>query len=177
MALRVAAQLHTQLTTLGRMHSLFDPMFTSNQPDETGRIPAFNAGQIRILSVDHDSGSVEVPFFMRFVRRHPVMKECIVCTDEVYDIDYGSVEEWLEFCQGFHGDWMWKILLFPQKLGLECSHPIDFCITCLQRHLTTQLEQYGRSRCSQLACPSEGCSRRLTYDEIRLYAAPDTFST
>lgn len=175
-ALRIASALHTQLSSIGRMRSFFDPKFTNTEPDETGRIPTFKPGKIRMISVDHDGGSIQVPLFMRFLRRQRIAKECSVCTDEFYDVDFGSVEEWLDFCAGFHGEWMWKVLQFPVKLGLECSHEIDFCTGCLEKHLKSQLEQYGRSRCNQVACPSDGCGRRLAYDEVRLYAKPKTFA-
>ncbi|CAM1509001.1 Fc.00g027400.m01.CDS01 [Cosmosporella sp. VM-42] len=174
-ALSIACTLHTQLVSVGRMHSLFDSMFTNTEPDHTGRIPAFKPGKIRMISVDHNGGSIQVPLFMRFLRRRRTPTECAVCTDELFDVEFGSLEEWLDLCTGFHGDWMWEILQYPVKLRLECNHDIDFCTGCLQRHLETQLEQYGRSRCDQLACPSDGCSRRLTYDEVRLYAKPETF--
>jgi hypothetical protein len=176
-ALGVASRLHGQLVTVGRMHSLFDPAFASTHPDDTGRIPPFNPGQIKMLSVDHEKGAIVIPFFIRFIKRQATIKECAVCADELYDVDYQSVEEWIDCCQGFHGDWMWKVLLFPEKLGFECGHPIDFCVSCLQRHLEAQLQQYGRARCGQLACLSEGCGRRLSYEEIRLYASAETFST
>lgn len=174
-ALAIACKLHNQLISVGRMRSFFDPKFNNPEPDDTGRIPPFRPGKIRIISVDHGGGSIQVPLFVRFLRRQRKFTECAVCTEELYDLEFGSAEEWLDLCAGFHGDWMWRILQFPMKLAQECKHDIDFCTRCLQRHLKTQLEQYGRSKCDQLACPADGCSRRLTYDEIRLYAEPTTF--
>lgn len=159
------------------MHSFFEPAFTNTQPDETGRIPAFKPGKILMVSVDHDGGSIDVPLFVRFLRRQKTAKECTICTDELFDIDFGSVREWMDSCAGFHGQWMWKTLLFPVKLGLNCSHEINFCSGCLEKHLKSQLEQYGRSRCDQLACPSDGCGRRLAYGEVQLYAKSRTFET
>ncbi|KAM0438525.1 hypothetical protein ACHAPT_001274 [Fusarium lateritium] len=174
-ALRIAARMHSQLAIFGRMYSLFDPAFNNTEPDEAGRIPPFNPGSVKMIRVDHEGGSIPVPLFIRFIRRQRRPKECAVCTDEFFDVDFASVEEWLDLCAGFHGEWMWKILLFPVKLGMGCNHEIDFCTGCLEQHLKTQLEQYGRNRCDQLACPSDGCARRLDYDEIRLYAEPETF--
>lgn len=175
-ALQIAANLHTQLATVGRMYSLFDPVHANREPDDAGRIPPFNPGKIRMIKVDHGPSSITVPLFMRFIKRQRTPKECAVCTDEFFDVCYNSVEEWLDLCAGFHGEWMWKILLFPVKLGSECGHEIDFCTGCLQQHLKTQLQQYGRNRCDQLACPSDGCARRLSYEEIRLYAEDETFA-
>ncbi|KAK1767421.1 hypothetical protein QBC33DRAFT_586704 [Phialemonium atrogriseum] len=174
-ALGIASALHTQLASLGPMHSLFEPAFRDTEPDETGRVPAFRPGKIWMISVDHGGGSIRVPLFVRFFRRQRTGKECTVCTDEIFDVEFGSVEEWLDLCAGFHGQWMWHILRFPAKLGLECSHEIDFCTGCLEKHIDSQLEQFGRSRCDQLACLSDRCGRRLSYDEVRLYAKPSTF--
>ncbi|EEU33998.1 uncharacterized protein NECHADRAFT_85406 [Fusarium vanettenii 77-13-4] len=174
-ALKIAARMHSQLAVVGRMHSLFDPVFNNTEPDEAGRIPPFNPGNIKMIRVDHEGGSILVPLFIRFIRRQRTPKECAVCTDGFFDVDFASVEEWLDLCEGFHGEWMWKILLFPVKLRIGCNHDIDFCTGCLEQHLKTQLEQYGRSRCDQLACPSDGCTRRLEYEEVRLYAEPETF--
>ncbi|CAJ0548172.1 Ff.00g049260.m01.CDS01 [Fusarium sp. VM40] len=175
-ALQVAADLHTQLATVGRMYSLFDPVHANREPDDAGRIQPFKPGRIQMIKVDHGVSSITAPLFMRFIKRQRTPKECAVCTDEFFDICYNSVEEWIDLCAGFHGEWMWKILLFPVKLGSECGHEIDFCTVCLQQHLKTQLQQHGRNRCDQLACPSDGCARRLSYEEIRLYAEDETFA-
>ncbi|KAH7129792.1 hypothetical protein B0J13DRAFT_678864 [Dactylonectria estremocensis] len=174
-AMKIASNLHRQLITVGRMHSLFDPMFANTEPDYTGRIPPFEPGKINLISVDHEGGSIQVPLFMRFLSRLRIPTECAYCAEEFYDFNFGSVTEWLDLCTGFHGDWMWKILQFPAKLGLECRHDIDFCIGCLKKHLESQLDQFGRSKCDQLACPAHGCGRLLAYQEIKLYAEPETF--
>ncbi|KAF4978864.1 hypothetical protein FZEAL_4824 [Fusarium zealandicum] len=174
-SLLLAFRLHYQLFFGYRMHSMFHPMFANTKPDDTGRIPAFQAGRIRNISVDHNGSSIRIPLFMRFLCWEKTPRECSVCTEKLFEVKYGSIDEWLDSCVGFHGEWMWKILQFPVKLGQRCNHEIDFCTGCLEKHLKTQLEQYGRSRCDQLACPSHGCGRLLTYDEIRLYAKPTTF--
>ncbi|KAK0724287.1 hypothetical protein B0H67DRAFT_567578 [Lasiosphaeris hirsuta] len=175
-ALLVASSLQNHLVTIRRMHPLSDPMFTNRIPDETGRVPPFNPGKIRTVSVDHNGdNSIDVPLFIRFLRRQETPKSCIVCTDDFFDIHTGSAEEWLELCQGFHGAWMWDVLLSPIKLELECHHTIDFCTTCLQSHLTAQLEQHGRGAPGQLSCPSPDCGRKLSYQEIQLYGSRDTF--
>ncbi|KAK3354056.1 hypothetical protein B0T25DRAFT_591326 [Lasiosphaeria hispida] len=176
-ALLVASSLQNHLVTICRMHPLFDPMFTNKIPDETGRVPPFNPGRIRTVSVDHNgNNSIDVPLFIRFLRRQETPKSCVVCTDDFFDIHTGSAEEWLELCRGFHGAWMWDVLLSPIKLELECRHTIDFCTTCLRRHLRAQLEQHGRGASGQLSCPSAGCGRKLSYQEIQLYGDPDTFT-
>jgi hypothetical protein len=175
-ALERAASLHRQMVELGHMYSFFDPMFTPTVPDDNGRLPPFDSGKIRMLNIDHDGGSLKIPLFTRFLRRRGSPRDCSICADSFYDVEYESVQQWLDSCQGFHGEWMWQIILFPEKLKMTCNHEIDFCTNCVQTHLETSLEMLGRSRCDQLACPSADCGRHLTYDEIRLYAKPDTFS-
>ncbi|KAK4032833.1 hypothetical protein C8A01DRAFT_50465 [Parachaetomium inaequale] len=176
-ALLAAACLQNHLVTIGRMHNFFDPMFTNRIPDETGRVPSFNPGKIRAVSVDQDGdNSIDVPLFISFLRRQEPPKSCIVCTENLFDIHTGSAEEWLELCEGLHGTWMWGILLFPIKLELECRHTIDFCTACLRSHLKAQLEQHGRGASGRLSCPSADCGRKLSYQEIQLYGERDTFT-
>lgn len=176
-ALLVASALQTHLVTIGRMHPLFDPMFTNRVPDETGRVPPFKPGRIRTVSVDHNGdNSINTPLFIRFLRRQRPPKSCIICTDDFFDIHTGSAEEWLELCEGLHGKWMWDILLFPIKLELECRHTIDFCTACLQSHFKAQLEQHGRGAPGRLSCPSADCGRKLSYQEIQLYGDRNTFT-
>lgn len=165
-AIRVSSDLHASLASSGRMNWTFGSV--PGNENNTGPQP------VRMISVDHEGG-IEIPLFTSLFRRNDTARECVICTDELFEVDIGSVQQWTESCRDFGGEWMWQVLEFPVKLGLACSHEIDFCSGCLEQHLKSQLEQYGKSRCDQLACPSYGCGRRLTYDEIRLYASPETF--
>jgi len=174
-ALGKASEVHRLLIARGTMYSYLEASLTSFIPDETGRIPPFNPGTVRLHGVDHEGGSLEIPFFVKLFRRSSMARECVVCAESMYEIKYGSTEQWIETCDGINGDWMWRVLLFPAKLALECKHEIDTCRDCLSTHLETQLTQFGRSHCDELACPSEMCSRKLSYDEVRLYANQETF--
>ncbi|KAK0644598.1 hypothetical protein B0T16DRAFT_331378 [Cercophora newfieldiana] len=178
-ASKAAASLHNHLVAIGRMHPLFDPAFPNRAPapDETGHIPAFDPGSIRIVNVDQNGdNSINVPLFTQFLRRQETPKSCIICTDDFPDIHTGSAEEWLQLCEGSRGTWMWDILSSPLKLELECQHPVDFCTACLRSHLKAQLEQHGRGAAEQLSCPSAECHRKLSYQEIRLYGDHETFT-
>lgn len=184
-SLLVASSLQNHLVKIGRMHPLLNPVFrvVHRIPDATGGIPTFRPRRItrfrrtiRTVSVDHNGDSIDVPLFSRFLRKQNVPKSCIICTDDIFDIHNGSAEEWLHLCSGFHGAWMWDILLSPLKLELQCHHPIDFCTTCLRSHLKAQLEQHGRGGPDQLSCPSVGCGRKLSYQELQLYGDSDTFT-
>ncbi len=174
-ALKKAGEVHNQLIAGGKMCSFFDASLASATPDETGRLPPFVPGAIWTFKVDHEGGSLEIPFFMRLFKRAPAVRQCVVCAEALYDIDYSSAAEWIKTCDGIEGEWMWKVLLFPAKLGLGCKHEIDTCKECIVTHLATQLSLFGRSRCDDISCLSIGCHRKLTYEEIRLYADDETF--
>ena len=161
----------------GPMYSFFDPKFDETEPDENGRIPPFKSGPIRMFNVDDGDTTLSVPIFMRFLRRRSAFKQCTICAESLSDIDFDSVEKWMKMCGRFSGEWMWKILLFPERLRMACDHDMDVCCNCLKIHLETSLAGYGRSQCDKLACPSDGCGRRLEYAEVREYADPETFAT
>jgi hypothetical protein len=135
-----------------------------------------NSKFVQIYNVEHAGETLLIPIFTRFLHAEKEPTDCVICTESIYDVSYGSIEEWARVCAEFNGDWMWKVLLFPQKLGTNCDHIIDFCTSCLQQHIETQLEQFGRSACDNITCPSEGWQRLLTYGEIQIYAQEETFS-
>ena len=55
-------------------------------------------------------------------------------------------------------------------LAAACSHDIDHCSDCLANHIRAKLEELGRNVADNLPCPTENCNRKLSYDEIKLYA-------
>ncbi|KAM5385608.1 hypothetical protein ACJZ2D_000807 [Fusarium nematophilum] len=169
-ALGLASTLHEQLVQSGRMYSLFDTKFTDKSPSHS----SFTLEKVTMINAYLNGTTIRVPLFMQFLRRQTNPKQCSICAKVFLDVEYTSAQEWQNLCNRSHSEWMWRILQFPVKLGLECSHDIDFCTGCLQRCLKEQLERYGRSGCDQLACLSEGCGRRLSYEEVRLYADPET---
>ena len=117
--MQVASALHERLVSAGRMHSFFDPMFSS-EPDEEGRACVFDPGKIVMINVHHNGDdSLRVPVFARFLRLRSEPKECVICTDELVSVDAGSAREWLADCEGFRGNWMWIILMLPLKARLE----------------------------------------------------------
>jgi hypothetical protein len=169
-ALTIACALHQRLVDRGHMYEFFDARFQPNIPDDDGRLQPFNPG--KVLLCDVDEGNQTVPIFTKFLRRRTVPKECAICIESLYEIDFETEEEWLVSCEGFCGPWMWKILLFPSKMTLNCEHEINTCKDCWATHLKTQLDQYGRNGCDRLSCPE--CGRILIFQEIRLYASDET---
>ncbi|KAK3933601.1 hypothetical protein QBC46DRAFT_301019 [Diplogelasinospora grovesii] len=171
LALEKAAALHSRLISRNMMRSFFDPSVQSSQPDEEGKIPQFTAGPIRMFDVDHEDGKLSVPIFMKFLRRKTVAtgRRCSGCSEVWCDLDFTTIGEWIETCKGFTGDWMWKILVFPEKLAGSCGHEIDHCNNCLAEHMKVKLEELGRGVADNMPCPSEGCNRKLEYQEVMLY--------
>ena len=165
--LNITSTLHNQLIGLGL---IVNPLAAATETQHPTTI------DVRMIDIDYPEYSARIPLFTSFFRRTGTPRECSFCAEEYSEINFGAVDNWVDSCHGFIGDWMWKVLQFPSKLGLTCNHEIDFCTTCLGRHIQARLEEYGRSRCDQIACPSVGCNRLLTYDEIRLYTSESTFT-
>lgn len=153
------------------MYSLFDTRFDTAIPDEHGRLPEFNPENL--LLADIDQGDQTIPIFTRFFHRTATPRECSICADTRYELDIENVEAWRASCEGFHGPWMWNILLFPTKYGLECEHEMDACKEYVAAHLSTQFEEYGVNGCNRLSCLT--CSRILTHREVKLHAKPKAF--
>lgn len=152
------------------MYSPFDPRFDSAFPDETGCIPEFNPGTIYLAFMDEDPSPV--PLFSKFFRRLTKPKECMVCSKNMFEIDYGSVESWKEVCKGFAGPWMWKLLLFPTSENQKCDHDFEVCRTCTAEHIRNTLVSGGPSACGNLTCPQ--CNRNLEHQEIKQLADAET---
>jgi hypothetical protein len=167
------------------MKSFFDPSLQSSHPDEDGRLPPLDAGSIRMFWVDNPSGTGtadndgvhSIPIFMRLLRRNTSTngRWCNGCCEHWFEIDCGSAPEWAEVCRQFGGDWMWRILVFPQMLAAACGHDLDHCSDCLANHMKAKLEELGRNAADNLPCPTEDCNRTLSYSEIKLYADKEAF--
>jgi len=56
------------------MYDFFDPRFDNSIPDEHGRMPDFNPGNL--LLADIDQGDHTIPIFTRFFRRTATPREC-----------------------------------------------------------------------------------------------------
>ena len=171
--LSVSASLQKQLAAFGLMYDFFSDRFNNNIPEEDGRIRAFDAGKILIGSLDR--GEIAIPIFMKFFRRSAMPKDCSVCAESLYEINFGSEEQWRQACDGYHGSWMSKVLLFPTRDVLHCDHDMDMCKGCLETHLSTQLEQFGRNACGRLTCPS--CNRAMGDVEVRHFGSEETVQT
>ncbi|CAH0034079.1 unnamed protein product, partial [Clonostachys rhizophaga] len=174
--LKVSSELYFQLISMGRMHNIADLPPNSILARED--MPSFEPAETELISVEHQGVTLKVAFLFGFIRKKRIPKECAYCVEKIYDIeiDVGRIWNWVEDCSGFNGDWMWEVLKFPLKLATECKHDINFCTKCLEKHLKVQLKEYGRAKCQDLSCPFPEC-RRLTYQEVKLYAKSNTFAT
>ncbi|KAI8710918.1 RING-type domain-containing protein [Fusarium sp. LHS14.1] len=174
-ARKVAKGLHRHLISNSRMRSPFELRFLDMHSREKGSPLNANFKLVQLYDIDYAEETLRVPIFTRLLQLQKTPSQCSICTELIRDLSYGSLDEWGGICTGYRGDWLWKILLFPQKLEANCNHTIDFCTACLRRHIETQLDQHGRGGCRLLTCPSLGCGRRLEYEEVRLYASDDAF--
>ncbi|KAM7185114.1 hypothetical protein V8F20_011928 [Naviculisporaceae sp. PSN 640] len=168
----LAARLHDQLRDSGAMVSLQDALENQVTPSLLSK-----PGNLRMIDIEHDGRSVRLPLLTRLFRRQSTPRECGYCTEEFFEINFGSPMRWVHATRGFQGDWIWQVMNFPLKLEETCGHPIDFCTACFDRHVKAKLEEDGRAGCDKIACPHPDCGRLLTYEEIRLYAQKTTFTT
>lgn len=175
-ARQVAKGLHQHLISNNRMRSPFDLQFLDIHALEKGSPLNANFKLVQLYDIDYAERTLRIPIFTRLLQLQATPSQCSICTELIHDFSYGSLNEWNSLCTDYRGDWLWKLLLFPQKLEANCNHTIDFCTACLRRHIETQLDQYGRGGCHLLSCPSLGCGRRLEYEEVRLYVGHETFS-
>lgn len=171
--LSVSTSLHKQLAAFGLMYDFFSDRFNNNIPDENGRVRAFDPGKVLMGSLDR--GELAIPIFMKFFRRSTTPKDCSVCAESLYEINFGSEEQWRQACEGYYGSWMSRVLLFPTREVLHCDHDMDMCKGCLETQLSTQLEQFGRNACGRLTCPR--CNRVLSESEVRSFGSEETVQT
>ncbi|KAF4946955.1 hypothetical protein FGADI_10771 [Fusarium gaditjirri] len=159
----LAARIHRKMAANGLMYSPFDLKIRDLDYDEAGSPLAANQQLIQLYDIEYAGETLRVPILTRLLRVEKTPTECVVCTDSIYDVCYGHIDQWLKVCVEFDGDWIWKLLLFPQKLATKCDHIIDFCTSCLQQHIQVQLETFGRGACENILCPSQKCQRVLTH--------------
>ncbi|OCK92478.1 uncharacterized protein K441DRAFT_614748 [Cenococcum geophilum 1.58] len=164
-ALDVAAQLHAHLIKKGYMRNFFD--VTIGRPiSEFEKVPEFNPGPIILSKID----DLTIPIFSGLFERQHIPKECIVCVEEKYEIDYGILEQWEQDCAGYTGPWMWSMLEYPNSAIQSCDHDFDVCRACTARHISTSLES---GDVNQVTCAQ--CNRVLNYEDIRNLTEPETF--
>lgn len=121
-------------------------------------------------SLDRDD--VKIPIFTKFFRRLVTPKDCSICLESFQEIDVECDEEWRRACEGYHGSWMSQIFSFPTRDTLHCDHDMNFCKSCLARHLEFQLDQHGRNATGRFTCPM--CNRVLSENEIRCLCSAET---
>jgi len=173
----MARKIHNTLLAQGTMLPLTGRGIHSSGPGGEINSDSPPLGTFRVYGVDTPEGRLDVPFAVDALVRYTVGRDCEICYATILDVEIGSAKDWTAACRDMEGEWMWKLLLFPLKLGLSCEHPIKFCRGCLAQHLKIQLDTLGRSRCDDISCPAEGCFRKLTYDEVQLYADAETLET
>ena len=164
-ALGVAAELHARLIKTGYMSNFFD--ITIGRPiSEFEKVPEFSPGPIILSKINN----LTIPIFSGLFERQHIPKECVVCVEEKYEMDYGTLEQWEQDCAGYTGPWMWSMLEYPNSAIQSCDHDFNVCRACTARHISTSLESGDVDR---VTCVE--CNRVLNYEEIRNLAEPETF--
>lgn len=120
--------------------------------------------------IDPHPRELQIPFFPNIFKRQSIPKECIVCTEEKFEIDYGAWEHFDEACTSIGGSWTWTILEYPLSKNQQCTHPLDVCRLCVAKQISFALED---GRFESIICPQ--CDRVFTYAEIKELCHQDTF--
>ncbi|KAM7213806.1 hypothetical protein V8F06_010802 [Rhypophila decipiens] len=169
----VVFSLHGSLIKEGLMFSIWEPEVLGS------KLLFSDPNDLEMIEVEIDSTPFSIPLFVSLFRKDAAeaTQECLYCADEFSESQSTSWRRWATSYPQFCGDWVWKRSDFPNKLGLACSHEIDFCTGCLDRHIKAKLDDDGRAGCEKIACPGADCRRPLDYEEIRLYAKDETFAT
>ncbi|KAF2805951.1 uncharacterized protein BDZ99DRAFT_395267 [Mytilinidion resinicola] len=124
---------------------------------------------IVLRDLDRGLGS-QIPLFLNLLRRQNIPKECLVCAEEKFEIDYGSWEQWSQACGRFSGPWTWTVLEYPISANQHCTHSLDVCRLCVAKHISVSLEN---GNFEHITCPQ--CDRLFTYNEIKKLCHDDTF--
>ncbi|KAF4998952.1 hypothetical protein FGRMN_2751 [Fusarium graminum] len=149
-ARKKAKDLHSHLISSGKMKSPFDLRFSDIHAQLKRPFQDANSKLVQMVDIDVAEGTLRVPILTRLLRLQGFPSQCSICTETIRDCCIGSPDEWESVCTEY-----------PE---------------CLQQYIESQLDQHGRSGCFLLSCPSIGCGRKLEYNEVKLYALPDTFS-
>ncbi|KAG5801209.1 hypothetical protein H9Q74_013832 [Fusarium xylarioides] len=140
-ARKVAARLHLKMMKNGLMHSPFDQRYRRPTRSVAGSPLNADFSHVELYNIDEGRKTLQVPIFTQLLRVEKTPIYCIICAESIYNISYDAVDEWIEVSIEFDGDWVWKISRFPKILRARCKHTIDFCTSCLQKHIGSQLEQ------------------------------------
>ncbi|ORY03551.1 hypothetical protein BCR34DRAFT_69501 [Clohesyomyces aquaticus] len=142
-----------------------------------GCIDAPNAGGISVwgrldtpVGQNLDSNNCMFPIFPSLIKRTATSKECIVCAEDKFEVNYGTWEEWTRLHSEFPGPWMWEILEFPIGEHQRCSHSLDVCRECVATHIATCVNDANLTR---IACPQ--CDRIFDYEEIEKLSRRELF--
>lgn len=128
-ALSLGFLFHAALATNGVMYSFSGAALEDTTPGENGRAPPFNTGGYRLVSIDYKGSTREIPIFMRLLRRQQEAKTCAFCSEEGYDLVPRTAEAESLISDTFGSDWLWRLMLYPEKLGRRCSHASASALT------------------------------------------------
>jgi hypothetical protein len=149
------------------MRNFFDAPINL-QIGQDGIVPKFCPSPIIVGNIGFDN--LKIPIFSSLFRRQRTPKECIVCTEEKNEVDYGTLDQWREDCAEHTGMWMWSVLEYPTSAIQQCGHALDVCRVCMAQHISTSIES---GEIDRITCPQ--CNRVLLFEEIRSLGKADTF--
>jgi hypothetical protein len=168
----MAEKLWRHLTKTGLMRNFIESDLMRGQVTDID----FETGPIVWGCIDRREGcnlephELQIPFFSNLLKRQNIPKECIVCTEEKFEIDFSVWEQLNEACASLGWSWTWTILEYPSSHNQRCTHSLDVCRLCVAEHISVALDDGNFER---IMCPQ--CDRMFTYDEIKKLCPDDTF--
>ncbi|KAF5696009.1 e3 ubiquitin ligase ari7 [Fusarium globosum] len=115
-ARKVAARLHFSMMKNGLMHSPFDERYRRQTRSEAGSPLKADFNHVELYNIDEGRKTLQVPIFTQLLRTEKTPIDCVICAESIYNVSYDAVDEWIEVCVQFDGDWVWKISRFPKIL-------------------------------------------------------------
>ncbi|KAF4946250.1 hypothetical protein FGADI_11327 [Fusarium gaditjirri] len=104
-AREVAARLHFKMIKNGLMHSPFDQRYSRPTPSEVGPPLKADFSHVELYNIDEGRKTLQVPIFTQLLRVEKTPIDCVICNESIYNVSYDAVDEWIEVCVEFDGDW------------------------------------------------------------------------
>lgn len=133
---------------------------------------------VELLSTMSEGGSIVlIPVITSLFKRETESKTCMICTEDLGDIEVQYTQAWKKSIRDFGGDLEWIARPFPTEEMLPvCSrtHPLDICRRCLTKHVDARLDVSNGAE--DIRCPRPNCNRVYSDEEIKAIANQATFA-
>ncbi|RBR11764.1 hypothetical protein FVER53590_30396 [Fusarium verticillioides] len=123
-ARHVAARLHFKMMRNGLMHSPFDPRYR-RPTRRAGSLLKEDFSHVELYNIDDGRKTLQVPIFTQLLRVEKTPIACIICAESIYNVSYDAVDEWIEVCSEFDGDWLVENQHSPQTSPAQTADSLS----------------------------------------------------